>query len=50
MMMVELAGEKAGGMAARAVKGGIRRHKLKPYRAAAAAEKQDVYKRQGLFG
>ena len=27
-------------MAARAVKGGIRRHKLKPYRAAAAAEKQ----------
>lgn len=35
---VELAGEKAGGMAARAVKGGIRRHKLKPYRAAAAAE------------
>ena len=39
---VELAGEKAGGMAARAVKGGIRRHKLKPYRAAAAAEKQAV--------
>ena len=28
---IELAGEKAGGMAARAVKGGIRRHKLKPY-------------------
>ena len=27
---------------ARAVKGGIRRHKLKPYRAAAAAEKQAV--------
>ena len=36
---VELAGEKAGGMAARAVKGGIRRHKLKPYREAAKAEK-----------
>ena len=35
---VELAGEKAGGMAARAVKGGIRRHKLKPYREAAKAE------------
>ena len=39
---VELAGEKAGGMAARAVKGGIRSHKLKPYRAAAAAEKKAV--------
>jgi len=39
---VELAGEKAGGMAARAVKGGIRRHKLKPYRAAAAAERKAV--------
>lgn len=36
---VELAGEKAGGMAARTVKRGLRRHKLKPYRAAAAAEK-----------
>src|SRR5699024_5470747 len=36
---VELAGEKAGGMAARAVKGGIRRHKLKPYR---TAEKKAV--------
>ena len=39
---IELAGEKAGGLAARAVKGGIRRHKLKPYRAAAAAEKKAV--------
>ncbi len=39
---VELAGEKAGGMAARAVKRGIRSHKLKPYRAAAAAEKKAV--------
>ena len=39
---VELAGEKAGGMAARAVKGGIRSHKLKPYRAAAAAERKAV--------
>ena len=37
---VELAGEKAGGMAARAAKRGIRSHKLKPYRAAAAAEKK----------
>ena len=36
---VELAGEKAGGMAARTVKRGIRSHKLKPYRAAAKAEK-----------
>ena len=36
---VELAGEKAGGMAARTVKRGLRRHKLKPYWAAAAAEK-----------
>lgn len=35
----ELAGEKTGGMAARTVKRGLRRHKLKPYRAAAAAEK-----------
>ena len=34
--------KRQGGMAARAVKGGIRRHKLKPYRAAAAAEKQAV--------
>ena len=39
---VELAGEKAGGMAARTVKGGIRSHKLKPYRAAAAAERKAV--------
>ena len=39
---VELAGEKAGGMTTRAVKGGIRRHKLKPYRAAAKAEKKAV--------
>ena len=36
---VELAGEKAGGMAARTVKRGIRSHKLKPYREAAKAEK-----------
>ena len=33
-------GEKAGGMTTRAVKRGIRSHKLKPYRAAAAAEKK----------
>ena len=39
---VELAGEKAGGMAARTVKRGIRSHKLKPYRAAAAAERKAV--------
>ena len=39
---VELAGEKAGGMAARAAKRSIRSHKLKPYRAAAAAEKKAV--------
>ena len=39
---VELAGEKAGGMAARAAKRGIRSHKLKPYRAAAAAERKAV--------
>ena len=39
---IELAGEKAGGMAARTVKRGIRSHKLKPYRAAAAAEKKAV--------
>jgi len=39
---VELAGEKAGGMTTRVVKGGIRRHKLKPYRAAAKAEKKAV--------
>lgn len=38
----EIAGEKAGGLAARAVKGGMRRHKLKPYRAAAAAERKAV--------
>jgi len=36
---VELAGEKTGGAASRAVRSGLRRHKLKPYRAAAAAEK-----------
>ena len=36
---VELAGEKAGGMAGRAIQSGMRRHKLKPYRAAAKAEK-----------
>ena len=35
----EQAAESAGGMAARAVHAGYRRHKLKPYRAAAAAEK-----------
>ena len=34
---IELVGEKAGGMTTRAVKRGIRSHKLKPYRAAAAA-------------
>ena len=39
---IELAGEKAGGMAVRTVKRGIRSHKLKPYRAAAAAEKKAV--------
>ncbi len=39
---IELAGEKSGGMAARTVKRGIRSHKLKPYRAAAAAEKKAV--------
>ena len=39
---IELAGEKAGGMAARTVKRGIRSHKLKPYRAAAKAEKKAV--------
>ena len=38
----ELVGEKAGGMAARAVKRGIRSHKLKPYRAAAKAEQKAV--------
>ena len=37
---IELVGEKAGGMTTRAVKRGIRSHKLKPYRAAAAAEKK----------
>ena len=36
---IELAGEKAGGMGTRAVKRGLRHHRLKPYRAAAAAEK-----------
>ena len=36
---IELVGEKAGGMTTRAVKRGIRSHKLKPYRAAAKAEK-----------
>ena len=39
---VELAGEKAGGMAARSAKRSIRSHKLKPYRAAAVAEKKAV--------
>ncbi len=38
----ELVGEKAGGMAARTVKHGIRSHKLKPYRAAAKAEQKTV--------
>ena len=37
---IELVCEKAGGMTTRAVKRGIRSHKLKPYRAAAAAEKK----------
>ena len=36
---IELVGEKAGGMGARAIKRGLRHHRLKPYRAAAAAEK-----------
>ena len=36
---IELVGEKAGGMTTRAVKRGIRSHKLKPYREAAKAEK-----------
>ena len=36
---IELVGEKAGGMTTRAVKRGIRSHKLKPYRAASNAEK-----------
>ena len=36
---IELVGEKTSGMTTRAVKRGIRSHKLKPYRAAAAAEK-----------
>ena len=35
----ELAGEKVGRSAGRAVQNGMRRHKLKPYRAAAKAEK-----------
>lgn len=35
----ELAGEKVGRSAGRAVQSGMRRHKLKPYRAAARAEK-----------
>ena len=35
----ELAGEKVGRSAGRAVQSGMRRHKLKPYRAAAKAEK-----------
>ena len=35
----ELAGETAGRSAGRAVQSGMRRHKLKPYRAAAKAEK-----------
>ena len=35
---IELVGEKAGGMTTRAVKRGIRSHKLKPYREAAKAE------------
>ena len=39
---VELAGEKAGDMAARAAKRSVRSHKLKPYRAAAAAERKAV--------
>ena len=37
---IELVGEKTGGMTTRAVKRSIRSHKLKPYRAAAAAEKK----------
>ena len=39
---VERFGEKAVGKGYRAVKGGIRHHKLKPYRAAAKAEKSAV--------
>ncbi|MEE0680628.1 MAG: C40 family peptidase [Christensenellales bacterium] len=38
----ELAGEAAGGFVSRRVKSGIRSHKLKPYRAAAQAEKAAV--------
>lgn len=36
----ELVGEAAGGFVSRRVKSGIRSHKLKPYRAAAQAEKR----------
>ena len=46
---IELAGEKAGGMAARTVKRGIRSHKLKPYRAAAAAAEKKAVKANADF-
>jgi hypothetical protein len=39
---VERAGEKVAGKGYRLVKGGIRRHKLKPYRAAAKAEQAAI--------
>lgn len=45
---VERFGEKAAGKGTRFVKGGIRRHKLKPYRAAAKAEKSAI-KANGNF-